>query len=194
MHVVRLVPGIVSRSLCTASTLPRKVNLAKAFEAIPEPWSPHIAGEINECQVCRQYLRYQLLTVSSFSQHITWPIIWRTSASNVSIHCSRPQVKLARMEGEFVWHHHELEDECFLVIRGDMRMKFRDGDVDCAAGELIVVPRGVEHCPVALSETCDVLLVERSETINTGSAAETIGDSVHEHGVSPLTKTELKRI
>lgn len=62
------------------------------------------------------------------------------------------QVKLARMEGEFVWHHHEEEDELFLVVRGRMRMQFRPehgGDIELGPGELIAVPRGVEHCPLA---------------------------------------------
>ena len=98
------------------------------------------------------------------------------------------------MSGEFVWHHHVEEDECFLVINGRMRMRFRDGDVDCDPGELIVVPKGVEHCPVALSEPCEVLLVERGSTLNTGSAAEALGDAVHERGSVPLTKQELRRV
>ena len=99
-----------------------------------------------------------------------------------------------------MWHHHEKEDECFLVTRGQMRMKFRDGNGDAEEyrdvneGELIVVPKGVEHCPVALSEPCHVLLVERSETLNTGSAAEAIGDVVHERGTKPLTKEKLERL
>ena len=141
------------RFLSTATTIPRKVNLADAFQKISEPWSPHVAGDVNECQL-----------------------------------------KLAKMKGEFVWHHHELEDECFLVVRGKMRMKFRDGDVDCDPGELIVVPRGVEHCPVALTETCDVLLVEQNTTLNTGSAADDLEDFTHAEGSVPLTKTELKRV
>ena len=65
-------------------------------------------------------------------------------------------------------------------------MKFRDGDVDCEPGELIIVPRGMEHCPVALTEPCEVMLVERGCTLNTGSAAEELGDAVHERGTHPL--------
>ena len=98
------------------------------------------------------------------------------------------------MQGEFVWHHHDAEDECFLVVRGKMRMKFRSGDVDCEEGELIVVPKGVAHCPVALSESCDVLLFERGETLNTGSAAGELGDTVHEQGTKTLTKSVLERL
>ena len=146
---------LCSRRLCSsaAQSLPRKVNLAEAFKKISEPWSPHVAGDVNECQL-----------------------------------------KLARMQGSFVWHHHEFEDECFLVVKGRMRMRFKGGDVDCEPGELIVVPAGVEHCPVALTDSCDVLLVERGETLNTGSAASELGDSVHEHGTQALTKKELKRL
>ena len=88
----------------------------------------------------------------------------------------------------------EAEDECFLVVRGRMRMQFRDGDVDCDEGEFIVIPKGVEHCPLALTDSCDVLLVERGETLNTGSAASEIGGLVHDAGSQPLTKTVLKKI
>ena len=133
--------------------LPRKVNLAQSFARITEPWSPHVAGDVNEAQL-----------------------------------------KLAKMTGEFVWHHHDDEDECFIVISGRLRMRFRDGDVDLDEGELIVVPKGVEHCPIALSDTVHCLLVERGTTLNTGSAAESIGDTVHESGSVPLTKKELPRL
>ena len=57
-----------------------------------------------------------------------------------------------------------------------------------------MVPKGVEHCPVALTETCDVLLVERGTTLNTGTAADELGETAHEHGSQPLTKRDLKRI
>jgi mannose-6-phosphate isomerase-like protein (cupin superfamily) len=78
-------------------------------------------------------------------------------------------VKLVKFRGEFVWHHHEHEDELFLVVRGSFRMEFRDRVVPLSEGELIVVPRGVEHRPVAEEEVC-VLLFEPSATVNTGSA------------------------
>jgi mannose-6-phosphate isomerase-like protein (cupin superfamily) len=76
-------------------------------------------------------------------------------------------VKLVKLQGEFVWHQHEAEDELFLVVHGRLRMKFRDGEVVLAPGELIIVPRGVEHLPVADEET-HVLLVEPRSTLNTG--------------------------
>jgi mannose-6-phosphate isomerase-like protein (cupin superfamily) len=76
-------------------------------------------------------------------------------------------VKLVKFQGEFVWHSHEQEDELFLVLRGRFRMDFRDHSVWVEAGELIVVPRGVEHRPVAEEEVA-VLLFEPISTLNTG--------------------------
>lgn len=77
--------------------------------------------------------------------------------------------KLVKFRGEFVWHHHEHEDELFLVVRGAFRMEFRDRTVELREGELLVVPRGVEHRPVADEEVC-VLLLEPATTVNTGNA------------------------
>jgi len=77
-------------------------------------------------------------------------------------------VKVVKLEGEFVWHHHDEEDELFLVVSGRLRMKLRDGDVVLEPGELLVVPRGVEHCPVAEGET-HVVLVEPTTVVNTGN-------------------------
>ncbi len=77
-------------------------------------------------------------------------------------------VKAVKVQGEFVWHHHEQEDEMFLVIAGVLRMKFRDHEELIRAGEFIIVPRGVEHLPVADQET-HVLLFEPKSTLNTGN-------------------------
>jgi mannose-6-phosphate isomerase-like protein (cupin superfamily) len=77
-------------------------------------------------------------------------------------------IKLAKLEGEFMWHQHEHEDELFLVLRGRLRMRFRDRECVVGPGELIIVPRGVEHLPVAEEET-HVLLVEPATTLNTGN-------------------------
>jgi mannose-6-phosphate isomerase-like protein (cupin superfamily) len=79
------------------------------------------------------------------------------------------QVKLVRLAGAFHWHHHEVEDELFLVVAGRMRMGFRDRAVDLEAGELIIVPHGVEHRPEALTDDCQVLLLEPATTLNTGN-------------------------
>ncbi len=76
-------------------------------------------------------------------------------------------VKLAKLKGEFIWHSHENEDEMFLVIKGTLQMKFRDREEVLNPGEFIVVPRGVEHCPVA-EEEVEVMLFEPASTVNTG--------------------------
>jgi len=78
-------------------------------------------------------------------------------------------VKLVKLQGPFVWHHHEDEDELFLVVKGRFRMEFRDRDEWIEEGEFIVVPRGVEHRPVAEAEA-HVMLFEPATTVNTGSA------------------------
>lgn len=78
------------------------------------------------------------------------------------------QVKLAKFKGEFVWHHHEHEDELFLVIKGTLIMRLRDGEVVIHEGEFFIVPRGVEHQPVA-EEEAHVLLFEPAATLNTGN-------------------------
>ena len=77
--------------------------------------------------------------------------------------------KLARIEGEFVWHSHAETDEVFFVVEGEMAIEFRDGRVELRAGEMFVVPRGVEHCPKA-DEEAHVLLIEPRGTVNTGDA------------------------
>ena len=81
------------------------------------------------------------------------------------------QVKLTKFQGEFVWHHHEHEDELFLVHRGSFRMEFRDRVVELRAGDMIVVPRGVEHRPVA-DEEVEILLFEPAGTLNTGNVRD----------------------
>ncbi|MDN4166681.1 cupin domain-containing protein [Cytophagales bacterium LB-30] len=78
------------------------------------------------------------------------------------------QVKLARLKGEFVWHHHETEDELFYVLKGTLRMAFRDKEVSIGPGECIVVPRGVEHKPIA-DEEVEIMLFEPASTVNTGN-------------------------
>ncbi len=78
------------------------------------------------------------------------------------------EVKVAKVQGEFVWHHHEHEDELFLVLKGDLRIDFRDHSVELGPGELVVVPRGVEHRPVA-EEEVELLLFEPANVRNTGN-------------------------
>jgi mannose-6-phosphate isomerase-like protein (cupin superfamily) len=78
------------------------------------------------------------------------------------------QVKLVKFQGPFVWHHHDHEDELFLVVKGRFRMEFRDRHVWLEEGEFLIVPRGVEHRPVA-DEEAHVLLFEPASTLNTGN-------------------------
>jgi len=80
-------------------------------------------------------------------------------------------VKLAKIQGEYVWHHHADEDELFLVISGSLEMHLRDGVIEMAPGELIVIPRGVEHKPVARQLT-EVLLFEPASTRSTGNVTD----------------------
>ncbi len=77
-------------------------------------------------------------------------------------------VKLVKLRGEFLWHHHEQEDELFLVVKGRLRMRFHDRDVEVGEGEFIIVPKGVEHLPVA-DEEVHVVLLEPKTTLNTGN-------------------------
>ena len=90
-------------------------------------------------------------------------------------------VKLARIHGEFDWHAHADEDELFLIVQGAMRLEFRDGVREMSEGEICIVPRGVEHRPVA-EEECHILMFEPTSTLNTGDAE------------SEMTVTELKRV
>ncbi|MGA2211706.1 MAG: cupin domain-containing protein [Bryobacteraceae bacterium] len=87
-------------------------------------------------------------------------------------------VKLVKFQGEFVWHHHAAEDEMFLVVRGSFRMDFRDRSVTLNQGEFIIVPRGVEHRPVAEQEV-EVMLFEPAEIKHTGDVESEL--TVREH-------------
>lgn len=91
-------------------------------------------------------------------------------------------VKLAKLKGEFVWHHHDEEDELFLVLEGELTIEFRDKKVELGPNDFLVVPRGVEHRPVAEKEV-SVLLFEPASTVNTGE--------LEDH---PLKRTELNRL
>jgi len=89
-------------------------------------------------------------------------------------------VKLVKLKGEFVWHHHEAEDELFLVVKGSLLIRLRDRDVRVEEGEFVIIPRGVEHLPVA-DEEVHVLLLEPKSTLNTGNVANerTVADLDH---------------
>lgn len=90
-------------------------------------------------------------------------------------------VKLVKLKGEFVWHHHEAEDELFLVLKGSLLIRLRDRDIRVEEGEFLIIPRGVEHMPVA-EEEVHVLLLEPKSTLNTGQV------------VNKRTVAELDRI
>jgi mannose-6-phosphate isomerase-like protein (cupin superfamily) len=90
-------------------------------------------------------------------------------------------VKLVKLRGPFIWHKHEREDELFLAVKGGFRMEFRDGTLEVGEGEFVIVPRGVEHRPVAVQEA-HVLLFEPASTLNTGNVE------------SELTRKQLERI
>ncbi len=77
-------------------------------------------------------------------------------------------IKLVKFKGDFVWHHHDHEDEMFLVVKGRFTMRLRDRDLQINEGEFVIIPRGVEHCPVAPEEV-QVMLIEPSSTLNTGN-------------------------
>ncbi len=96
--------------------------------------------------------------LSSFSEYWTPKIIGNYNGNDLM---------LVKLKGEFVWHSHPETDDFFMVIKGVLTIKLRDGDVTLNAGEVYVVPKGVEHCPVALEE-CHVLLIEPHDTPNTG--------------------------
>tara|TARA_Y100001960_G_C14636755_1_gene808666 strand:- start:338 stop:703 length:366 start_codon:yes stop_codon:yes gene_type:complete len=87
------------------------------------------------------------------------------------------QFKLAKIKGEFVWHNHKYTDETFIVIEGAMLLKFRDKDIELSAGEMFVVPKGVDHKPYAANE-CKILVIEPRGVVNTG---DKVGElTIHE--------------
>ena len=91
------------------------------------------------------------------------------------------QVKLVKLEGEFVWHKHDNEDELFFVVKGGFTMELRDQNIELNEGEFLIIPRGVEHKPVAESEAW-IMLFEPSTTLNTGNV------------IGEMTKVELEKL
>jgi mannose-6-phosphate isomerase-like protein (cupin superfamily) len=111
-------------------------------------------GEEQEMQVVNLSTKF-----TSFAEHWSPKIIGELNGQ---------MVKAVKFKGEFLWHHHENEDELFWVVEGQFTMRFRDRDVVVRAGEFIIVPRDVEHMPVA-DEECHVVLFEPASTLNTGN-------------------------
>jgi mannose-6-phosphate isomerase-like protein (cupin superfamily) len=105
---------------------------------------------------------------ASFAEHWSPKIVGELNGQHV---------KLVKFAGEFVWHHHDHEDEMFLVHRGRFRMELRDREIELRAGDFLIVPRGVEHRPVA-DEEVEVILFEPAGTLNTGNVqnARTVAD------------------
>ncbi len=101
--------------------------------------------------------------LSLFSDHYSPKVVGELNDSHV---------KLVKLKGEFVWHHHEQEDELFLVLKGTLRIKYFDGseesEVQLNEGEFVIVPRGIEHKPIA-DEEVHVMLLEPKSTLNTGN-------------------------
>ena len=97
--------------------------------------------------------------LAKFSEHWSPKIVGELNDS---------YVKLVKIRGEFVWHHHQNEDELFLVLQGKFTMRLRSGDVELREGEFFIVPKGVEHCPAA-EEEASILLLEPKTTLNTGN-------------------------
>ena len=116
----------------------------------------------------------------------TAPISLRDKLAKFSDHWSPKTIaalndyrfKVVKILGDFVWHTHADTDEVFIVIDGSMRIEMRDASVELSAGDLFVVPAGVEHKPFA-SEECHVLLIERAGTVNTGNAASRLETGGH---------------
>lgn len=100
---------------------------------------------------------------SQFSEHYKPKIVGEINDSFI---------KLAKLQGDFIWHHHDVEDELFLVVKGELRMKIRENDVEreevIRPGEFIIIPHGVEHFPSANEET-HIMLLEPKSTLNTGN-------------------------
>jgi mannose-6-phosphate isomerase-like protein (cupin superfamily) len=123
-----------------------KVNLAEKFARFDDHWSPKVIGELNDSYVKAVKVKGEL------------PGADRCAAPGDS--------RAGRVE--FVWHHHEHEDELFLVVKGRLLVRLRDREVSLEPGEFFIVPKGVEHMPVAPEEV-HVVLLEPKTTLNTGN-------------------------
>ncbi|MBL0698186.1 cupin domain-containing protein [Comamonas sp. JC664] len=133
----------------------RRVNPARAVEsAVPARALDAPTPEVDKVNLAQK--------LALFSEHWSPKVVGELNGQHV---------RLARLHGPFVWHHHESEDELFLVLHGHLRMELRERTVDVGPGEFIIIPRGVEHRPVA-EEEVHVLLFEPASTLNTGDVRE----------------------
>jgi mannose-6-phosphate isomerase-like protein (cupin superfamily) len=165
VSVFRIDPGTGERLglLATATmgecgwvglTEPIIVRAGDAFVAVPLKSTGQVVGEEHQMEKVNIVDKLAL-----FTDHWSPKIVGELNGQ---------QVKLVKFQGPFVWHHHDHEDELFLVVKGRFRMEFRDRHVWLEEGEFLVVPRGVEHRPVA-DEEAHVLLFEPASTLNTGN-------------------------
>jgi mannose-6-phosphate isomerase-like protein (cupin superfamily) len=132
-----------------------------------ETWQPDLGlGNLGESADARQERRMDKVNLAEklalFDDHWSPRVVGELNGQHV---------KLVKFRGEFVWHKHDHEDELFLVVKGRFVMEFRDRDVRLEEGEFLVVPRGVEHRPVA-EEEVHVLLFEPARTLNTGDVRD----------------------
>lgn len=133
---------------------------------------PGIVGDLHDQGVnhlltrptIRQCFRRQLVIIARRPSLRRWTPRGSTTPDTEPV----SYLKLVKLKGEFVWHQHEDEDELFLVVKGALTIKLRDRDLSLAEGEFVVIPRGVEHCPVAAEEV-QVILLEPKSTLQTGN-------------------------
>ncbi len=116
--------------------------------------APHCEGTMEKVNLTEKLAR--------FTEHWEPKIVGELNGQHI---------KLVKFQGPFIWHHHESEDELFLVVKGRFRMELRDRTIPLEAGEFLIVPRGVEHRPVA-EEEVHVLLFEPASTLNTGNVRD----------------------
>ena len=134
-------------------------HLTHAEVGNPVDWGVKLVREVGRIKVDFKPINLQE-KLSKFTDHWSPKIIAQINDYHL---------KLAKLQGDFVWHMHDETDEMFLAIDGEMEIVFRDGKVVLKPGELFVVPKGVEHKPFAKNE-CNVMLIEPAGTVNTGDA------------------------
>ena len=152
------------------------IRYGRPLETRPAPVEPKAAPRLElatrlrrnrKADWARRMVRENVLTADD----LIWPLFLVDGARTrvpVVADLNGQQIKLVKVQGEFVWHHHDDEDELFLILKGRLRMELEDGDIWLQEGEFLVVPRGVEHRPVA-EEEVHLLLFEPATTLNTGN-------------------------
>ncbi len=136
------------------------------------PWSgvPTVARHV-PAMAFRGEFAYTAINMKKINLQQKFSLVHQPWKPKIVAELNGQYVKLVKMRGEFVWHRHEAEDELFLVVRGTLTVDFRDGPISLKPGEMIVVPAGIEHRPVA-DEDAEVLLFEAKSTLNTGNVRD----------------------